>query len=122
MFEENEWKQLVSQLIKLTRAETVDWKNERDEVAAVIGDYRYAIGSVDNDGRIPYYLAVKESWGQKELDRLESQPINEEPFAQPSAGEMLLELRHLAFRSAQGAPQLFSKLMADLQQAEEPPF
>lgn len=122
MFEEDEWMQLVTELITATRSNALKWTEQDARVVAVVGESSYEIGSIDDDGRIPYFLSVRlgEGGTPTEIARLESEPVNEE--REWTAGERLVELRNLAYRSAKGAPQIFGKLLADLKATAEPPF
>lgn len=126
MFEEAEWDQLVETLSRLTRANTLEWKEGFGEIEARVGQMIYAIGSVDNDGRLPYYLDVRPASTAEPLARLESQPLPEfDPgwITSLTAAQKLPELRALAQRSALGAPQLFNRLIGDLNAlGEETPF
>ncbi|MCP8999575.1 hypothetical protein NFC73_07490 [Pseudarthrobacter sp. RMG13] len=122
MFEDDEWLELVTELITATRAHNLKWMEQDDRVIALLGDSSYEIGSIDDDGRIPYFLGVRirEDGVVTEIARLESEPVVEDrPW---TAGEKLPELRNLAFRSAKGAPEIFGKLLADLKGTAEPPF
>lgn len=122
MFEEDEWMLLVAELATATRANTLKWTEQDARVVAIVGDNSYEIGSIDDDGRIPYFLSVRLGEGRAatELARLESEPLDDE--REWTAGEKLHELRNLAYRSAKGAPQIFGKLLADLRAKAEPPF
>lgn len=122
MFEQDEWMQLVTELIAATRSNALNWIEVDDRVVAVVGESRYEIGSIDDDGRIPYFLgvAVNEDGRATEIARLESEPVSEERAW--TAGEKLPELRNLALRSAKGAPEIFGKLLADLKATGEAPF
>lgn len=122
MFEESEWMQLVTELMSATRADSLKWTEQGARVVAIVGQSSYEIGSIDDDGRIPYFLSVRldENGTPTEIARLESEPIIEERSW--TAGEKLVELRNLAYRSAKGAPQIFGKLLAELKATTEPPF
>jgi len=116
MFEDDEWNAIIGKLMDLTRANKTAWHNSesQDLVSTVIGPVAYIVGSVDNDGRAPYFLAVVkvDSDANKELARLESTPVNTDEGYSPQ--EKIVDLHRLAFRMASGGPQLVASLLADM--------
>ena len=118
MFEEREWMQIVERLVRLTKEQVLTWKTVAAEgtewVETRVDDLDYMVGSVDNDQRPPYYLSLWDVNSRDYLARLESEPIQEDDEwgqAPLTAGNRLLELRTVAYRSAQGSPQLLSRIM-----------
>lgn len=128
MFEKEEWARLVGKLLALTRRNSLTWEQDGGTITTSVGGVEYEIGSVDNDDRQPFYLAVVESvdpWTRRELARLISEPLEEWTASGEAApGAQLIELRRLALRSAIGAPQLLGRLLGDLDRVEgdELPF
>lgn len=129
MFDESEWTQLVETLTQLTRQGRLKWHEDGSNVTTTVAGVTYVIGSVDNDGRQPYFLAVEEAtddpWAStKELSRLESIPEDAEWEYGAPAGGRLHYLRREAIRNALGAPQLLNRLLKDLEATgdDEPPF
>ena len=122
MFEEEEWLALVATLIAATKSNSVKWIEKGNAVVTVVGNTSYEVGSVDGDDRIPFYLRVllNEERKQTEIARIESEPVSSN--MDWTAAERLLELRNVAFRSAKGAPQIFSKLLSELKATTDPPF
>jgi hypothetical protein len=118
MFDSSEWSRLVETLLKRSRSELLEWSLDQDRglLRARVGGTDYMIGSVDNDGRPPFFLAVGDANARAELARLESDPSEDAPWdtGVKSASQRLVELRNLAMRLAQGAPQLLNKLISDL--------
>jgi len=118
MFDDDEWLELVRKLAALTEAEAVKWAIAANgNLSVSLRGYQYEIGSVDNDGRQPYFLAVNqlvqdEPWSETELARLEAQGNDRFSDAQKE----LVGLQRLAFRSAHGGPQLFAKLLSDMEE------
>lgn len=137
MFDDAEWRKLIVRLTTLTSAQRLEWHESDGTVEAVVAGTKYVIGSVDNDDRQPFFLAViatePDPWAispqDREIARLESTPEVDRDWGSeyaPPAAELIHDLRRLANRSAKGAPQLLSKLLDDLdavdQAQSEPPF
>ncbi|UXN23928.1 hypothetical protein N8D74_10060 [Curtobacterium flaccumfaciens] len=126
MFDEREWSQIVDRLIRLTRQQSVAWKTvqtedgSREWVETRAGDLEFLVGSVDEDRRPPFYLAVWDVEATRYLARVESEPWPDDvgSDASLSAAQKLIELRALAYRSAQGSPQLLARIMENLNEVE----
>lgn len=125
MFDEREWFQIVSRLTELTRSEKLRWHFEEHQiVVAPVGDIEYVLGSVDKDGRAPYYLGIWDPQISEHIARLESEPVPQvgdwsvDP-AEFSAAQLVPTLHTLANRSASGAPRKLNQLLADLQELDE---
>lgn len=125
MFDDSEWKILVTRVLSLTREGRFPWaKNDLDLPVALVNDVEYATGSVDRDGRPPYFFQL---WDEKKgelIARLESEPIPADsvPWETDvlSAAQLLPELFELAARAASGAPAVFSRLVSDLDSLDDP--
>lgn len=126
MFEENEWSQLVAKLASLTHAGRIEWTEGDMIYKTSVGDILYVIGTVDNDGRPPYFVGVWDSSESRYLARLESEPFPDAMGTPPqTAAEAIPALYALAARSAAGAPQLFNELIGalnDLDDVDDVPF
>lgn len=132
MFDEREWSQIVDRLIDLTRRQAASWKSvtsedaTREWVETRAGDLEFMVGSVDNDDRPPYYLAVWDVESLRYLARLESEPVPDANGWEValSPAQKILELRGLAYRSAQGSPQLLARILSRLDDIdpEQMPF
>jgi len=115
MFENDEWLAIIKKLIELTRAEAAKWSlGDVNVLRSEVEGTEYEIGSVDNDGRAPYFLAIYtgEGFDREELARIESDPGEFENY---TPGEAVTDLQRIANRMARGGPQLASKLLADME-------
>jgi len=114
MFEDAEWNQIIMKLTELTRAEKVTWEIGFDgELGANVKDTLYEIGSVDGDGRAPYYFSIAQGTPARERARLETGDDRE---VSRSVQYSLSELQRLAFRMASGGPQLAKQLLSQMEE------
>jgi hypothetical protein len=110
----------------LTREAQFPWKiNDIGLPVAVVNNVEYALGSVDNDGRPPYFFQLWDEEKEELVARLESEPVPVEEAAlwdvPPLNGAQLIpELFELANRSASGAPEVFNRLLTDLDGLDNP--
>ena len=134
MFNYQEWDALTSKLISLTQSSLLNWTfNGEDLVAESLG-FKYLIGSVDGDGRVPFFFSVK---GERdrgspfangdfiEIDQIDSTNTHKaDIWSDQLLGDRVSFLRELALREAEGAPRIFSELLASLEglESSEPPF
>lgn len=128
MFTPEEWQALLRKLLQQTREGRVDWNFDTDGVYdATVGRFSYTIGSSDDDGRAPYYLAVIRGTPieGEELDRIEStEPVLTLPtfgipsqasnFAMTNATVLVSVLRDAVVRHVEGGAELALSLLADL--------
>jgi len=122
MFDENEWRQLVGKLMQISSTGKLEWSLIDGVVSTTLGDFEYSIGSVDGDGRPPYFLRIWNQTSWQEIGKLISEPIQDPPWddGERTAGQSLLELRHVATRLAYGAPQLLTRLLSELDSLKSP--
>lgn len=133
MFNETEWSELVGELIGLTLKDRISWENDYENPGsydAKVNDFLYSVGSVDSDGRLPYFFAINKILGTNEntgeptlqwLATLESiPPSNETSRIRDEISKSIVVLRDLAVRSAKGTPKLFESLLNDLKSLEDP--
>ena len=114
MFDDDEWSQIIYKLIDLTRAEKVTWEIQFDgTLSSRVGSTTYGIGSVDEDGRAPYYFAVAQGEPAAEVTRLET---GDESEHQRSLDNAVGELQRVAFRMASGGPQLAKQLLSQMEE------
>ena len=118
MFDEVEWASLVTRLISLSKDQVLKWEMPgNDAISLRVGAVEYEIGSVDRDGRAPFFLSVTSLNDGRLIGKLESSPVESNQWGSEvalSAPQMIIELRTLALRVAQNAPQVLSKLISDL--------
>ena len=113
MFEDEEWVKIIYKLVALTKAEKIKWEFEYDgSLNAMLDGTLYKVGSVDIDGRAPYYFSISDGNPPVELARVESGPGNE---YETTPGEGVTELQRMAYRMASGGPQLAAKLLAQME-------
>ena len=124
MFDNQEWITLVGRLSALTQEQKLAWTMRNDVLVARAANFMYRIGSVDGDGRQPFFLAISRSLPLpdseeaevfSEIDRINS--LNEtqsDPWNSETLGRSIVNLRDLALRDAQGAPQIFEELLDSL--------
>lgn len=126
MFENSEWSTLILRLIDLTKSEKLKWHiEERDIVVTPVGDIEYVLGSVDSDGRAPFFFSIWDPDEKVSIARLESQPVPEPDehgnlSEDRLAGQSIPALLAMATRSATGAPKKLNQLMSDLDQLDLP--
>lgn len=124
MFDDAEWSQIIDRLLDLTQRNLIKWAFEESVITAKVGQVEYVLGSVDKDGRQPFFLHIWRPDSETIAARLESTPgpDDEVPWSGLSAAEKVSTLHAAAVRSASGAGELFDELMADLKRIDEPPF
>lgn len=125
MFDTEEWTTLIRRVMALTRQGQFDWsRNDVGKLISLVGDVEYAVGSIDSDQRPPYFFQVWDEVNDVLVARLESQPppSAEDAWEQPelNGAQLIPELFELAVRSASGAPEVFKKLLGDLDRLDSP--
>ena len=129
MFKEEEWLTLSKELLKLSLKQKISWEKWGRAFCADVGDVRYAVGSRDGDGRAPYYLSINRESFIEQLDEVGYVQIDSVETIPPSFGVVsdhdrissnILQLISESERIANGTPQLFTELIENLQNLENP--
>ncbi|MFD1201001.1 hypothetical protein ACFSWE_05000 [Leucobacter albus] len=117
MFSSDEWDALIKRAIAQTEAEQLVWASEDTIFSAAVGKYEFVVGSVDNDGRLPYFFGVWNPAVEEYVDKIESRPtagMATDLESGLSASELIPRVVELARRSASGAVHVFSELLDGL--------
>ncbi|MFL0564583.1 hypothetical protein ACH0CG_02415 [Microbacterium sp. 179-I 1D1 NHS] len=121
MFDDSQWAALIGEVMKLTEGEKLTWQaDEQPLFIATVGDIEYVLGSVDNDGRAPYFFGIFDPTIRQYLAKLESQPVSSDSWGGQTPAQMVPGLYARVKRAATGADKLFSSLLTGLRNLDSP--
>lgn len=119
MFSGEEWSQIIGKLLSLTNSGIVQWTDNTNHgyFFAASEEVTYVVGSQDDDGMPPYELRINE--GSTTQFRTLGSLATVDAAAENDVRTSLFALWDAAQRSANDAPAIAAKLLAQLDSLDD---